>query len=204
MAISKCVMNYDSIRHLDSKYNHEDAYIIKILECKKGMKEITFSITSIINGNILENLKPFYYTYVDGDLIIITVDNIPDTSLIGKQFYLNDSSFKTKTEKKYLIYDFNNYGLVHTPELAIYNIKLKKLKKNVKVRYFLVNPIGLAPVEYRPIVKYNVNKELDKFYYVYPNGEIPLRGKSPFEKHQNIDDMYDHEFEGRFDKTKEK
>ncbi len=203
--ISKCVENFDSIRHLDSKYNHPNTYIAKIIQYEKNFNKVTVSITSIINGNILTNIKPFYYTFVGDEMVILSASTIPDISILGKEFFINDTNFKEKIKLfPYLIFDFNNYPIMGTPMLGIYSIEFSKRKNIGKVRYLIVNPIGLAPMKYRPIKEYNVDDKLDKYYHVYLDGEIPLRGKSPFEKHQNLEDMYDHEFEIRFDKNKGK
>ncbi len=200
--ISKCVENFDSIRHLDAKYNHGTAYIVKIIEYEEDFKKLTLSITSIINGNILNDIKPFYYTYVGNEMVIISVSHIPDISLIGDEFIINDETFKEKAKYPYMVFDFSSYSLMDCPSLGIYCVELSKRRKKGRIKYFITHPIASVPLEYRPILEYNVDDKLDKYYYVDFDGEIPSREKSRFEKYQNLEDMCNKQMEIKFTKDR--
>lgn len=198
--VTTSIRTYDSIRYFGKeKREYGSTYVIKILDAKNDLKSFSFSITSIVNKHIPPDIQPFYFCFINDDVIIIRNFDIFDSSYLNSKFYPDtDYANMTKDKLLWINHDFDkSSSILVSPSIGFYSYHFKALKMIGEIKYFIAYPLASVPKKYRPVIDYkpSINLPLDSTGHY-----SPYIFKDYFNKHIYLEDMYDHEIEIKFGK----
>lgn len=183
-AISHSVAVYDN---LFEDRDRKDIYVVRKVEMNDDSTSVVFSVDFLSNGNILEDLEPFLYGYIEEDIVILK-DFSMDKDFIGMDLKNDTILAEEITFQDYgVIFDFRKYHIVSSPIIGVFKYSSRNKRKG-SLSYFITHPLNSVPIAYRPIKNYHQDKD----FMIDSIGEMSFPfSKDYFSKFDDINEMFE-------------
>jgi hypothetical protein len=186
--ISRSVLIYDSALYHEDVAKSGNIYIVRLVDISSDTTNFTYSITSLTNMEAINRLNPFYYYYLNGDIVILHQFGIAEATRPQWLFQNDTNKGNAVLDSNILVFNYSSsYSVVESPVIGIYNFTYKRRNKGI-LQYFFPYPYSTIPSKFRPIEDYHT----DEYFIIDSVGvlDLPYAGNH-FLKFQTLEDMYD-------------